>query len=137
MNDPKPNGPQRPPYDPRTPHMPRAVMPYSDEVELEIRRQVTRHHHQLAEIAELKTDRDSYKQRAELAEAEIMLLMQKQRDLEARAEELQTVITTLQTQFDTGAEIWLKSYDTLKRVQPKTVTPAQLEKPEATNDAAG
>jgi Arc/MetJ-type ribon-helix-helix transcriptional regulator len=141
MNDmPKPNGPRPPftfdtsshvPFEPR----PRATFP--DEVELEIRRQVTRHHNQVAEIAELKTDRDTYRQRSEVAEAEITLLMQKQRDLENRCEELQATITTLATQFDNSAEILIKGIETLKRMQPKTIQ-QMLEKPqEAHDDLAG
>lgn len=109
----------------------------SEEAEAEIRRNVTRHYQQVSEIAALKNDVDHWKHRAELAEAETVRLQQKNGELEIAKQEasagyceeiegLKDVITTLHAQFESGARIWLNSYDVLKRVSPKVVVPQAL-----------
>lgn len=164
----RPNGatplPPRPKHDSRLPHQVRMPQPaakpapptvpvpaafMSEEAEAEIRRNVTRHYQQIAEIEALKNDVEHWKHRAELAEAEMVRLQQKNGALEIAKEEasaaycdqideLKDVISTLQAQFESGARIWLNSYDVLKRVSPKVVIPQQLadQRREDENDAA-
>lgn len=159
----RPNGPPTP-FRPNRPPMPAqvrmqqpAAVPapapaapafLSEEAENEIRRTISLRHQMVAEIATLKTDVDHWKHRAELAEAETARLQQKNGALEIAKEQqsaayceeidsLKDVISTLQAQFESGARIWLNSYEVLKRVSPKVVVPQGLiDKREEDNDAA-
>jgi hypothetical protein len=126
---------QPPAAQPAPTPVPAAFM--SEEAEAEIRRNVTRHYQQVSEIASLKNDVDHWKHRAELAEDEVQNLQTKIVQLETRHEaerhtrdhevdDLKEVINTLQAQFEAGARIWLGSYDVLKRLNPRVVTPQQL-----------
>jgi hypothetical protein len=131
--------PVPPPGNPPKPPPPPSFS--SDDAEAEIRRTVNRHHQQVAEIATLRNDVDHWRHRAELAEGEVENLQTKIVQLEMQHEadrgkrdhevdELKEVINTLQAQFEAGARIWLGSYDVLKRLNPKVVTPQQLEAPD-------
>lgn len=98
-----------------------------EDAENEIRRNVQRHYEQQAAIAELTTDRDHWRHRAELAEAECVRLEAKLRDADARADELKDTITTLRTQFETGINVWLGAYKTLQ----EAAHPLRIVAPEA------
>ena len=124
----KANGPQRMPDG-------RPVMPYTDDVEVEIRRQVTRHHHQLAEIARLETELAGWKQRAELGEAEIAVLVKKLTDSEHEQQRLRDIITRLKAGYESSADILVKGIEILREFEPKPV--AEIAAPEGgTNDAS-
>ena len=140
--------PPLPPVPPRVPMKPPVAAkppvttppsPFAKDIEAEIRRGVERHYAQIAEIEQLKTDVEHWRHRAELAEAELIrqgtkitqLEQAKAEASEAYCEEidgLKTTIYTLQTQFESSAQIILKSYETLKASGLKTVTP-QIEPP--------
>jgi hypothetical protein len=135
--------PDPPPRDRREPPKPTLVPGafMSDDAEAEIRRNVTRHYQQIAEIETLKNDAAHWRHRAELSEAEVLNLQTKIVQLETAHEaerhsrnhevdDLKEIINTLQAQFEAGARIWLSGYDILRRFNPKLVTPQQLTKGE-------
>ena len=133
------NGPTRPALPQVSPFM-------VEDAEAEIRRNVQRHYEMKAEIATLTTDRDHWRHRAELAEAEIVRQAQTIQDLEqqkaeqregmtAEIDELKVTITALETEFDNSAQIILRGYERLKARQPKLVTPTlaleRLKRPDS------
>jgi hypothetical protein len=112
-----------PPLPPRSPFMPQGA-------EEEIRRNVERHYAQVNEIERLKTDLEHWKHRAELAEAEITVLVQKLQASEQNAGELKSTIATLHAQFDVGAQVWLDAYDRLRKLNlphVTVITPPKLQ----------
>jgi hypothetical protein len=116
------NGPARP-------SMPAASPFMVEDAEAEIRRNVQRHYDQLAKIEVLTTDSAHWRQQAQVFKAESERLEARCHDQEMLIGELKDTITTLRTQFESGAEIWLKSYQVLNQTpHVKVVTPQQLEK---------
>jgi chromosome segregation ATPase len=108
--------------------MPRASSFLVEDAEAEIRRTTQRHYQMQAEIAELTTDRDQWKNEATLHKAEAERLTERLKDKDANEERLLQVVHTLQAQFEVGAQVWLNGYKTLQSVaQIRVVTPAALE----------
>jgi chromosome segregation ATPase len=99
-----------------------------EDAEAEIRRNVNRHYQQQADIAELTTDRDHWRNEATLHKPEVERLQAKQKDAETLIDELKAGMARLHAQFETGAQIWLTGYRTLAELtQLKVVTPPALE----------
>jgi uncharacterized protein (DUF1800 family) len=125
------NGPTRP-------NLPQTSPFLVEDAEAEIRRSTQRHYAQIAEIAELKTDRDHWRNEAQLEKGEkerVETLFNSERkrlearcaDQEAHIGELMEAIAVMRTHMDTGVESYLKSYRVLKEIpHMKIVTPAAL-----------
>lgn len=119
---PKRNGPSPMPAAAPLPSVP--GFDHFDDAEEEIRRSIRRHHEQKAQIAQLQTDLEHWRHRAELAEATVKQLEQKLTDSEAMVGELKDTITELRTQFENGVEIWLRATETLRHTpHVKIITP--------------
>lgn len=108
------------------PAPPKPQMPVSTSfmsaAEEEIRREVTRRHQMLAELEELKTDVDMYRQRAQLAEAEVERQTAKinfledskaamHKNLSARISDLENTITAINTKLESSAQMILSAFD--------------------------
>ena len=109
---------------------------HSDDAEEEIRRSIRRHHEQKAQIAQLQTDLEHWRHRAELAEASCKQLEQKLTDSEAQVGELKDTITELRTQFENGVEIWLRATETLRHTPHVKIVNTQKTLEQRANERA-
>jgi hypothetical protein len=125
------NGPNRP-------NLPKVSSFMVEDAEAEIRRSTQRHYAQIAEIEELKTDRDHWRNEAHLNKAEMERLTERLKDKDAIEEQLKQVVHTLQAQYEVGAQVWLNGYKTLQGVAHlKIVTPTALEAIEHMDEMRG
>jgi len=109
-----------------------------DDAEEDIRRSLRRHHEQLAKIAELQTDNDHWRNRAQIAEQKVAEAAISSADQDALIAELKDMIATLRAHLQSSVETNLKSLEILKMTpHVKTITAKQLEQPdERTRDQA-
>jgi predicted nuclease with TOPRIM domain len=94
-----------------------------DEAEAEIRRSVTRHYDQVAEIGTLRTEVSHWQTQAQLAQSEVERLTAKLAQAEAKLERLENAVITLRTQFETGGQIWLNGYEALRALKLPAAEP--------------
>lgn len=119
-------------YKPKRRNGPPPLPSLVDGAEEEIRRTILRHNEQLASIAQLTTDRDHWRVRAEIAEGDNERLLRRQAAQEARISELTHALSMLEGQYHAGVQVWLQGYDTIRGLnlpQSKIVTPPELSLP--------
>lgn len=116
------------------PIMPRGGSVFDAEAENAIRK----HYALRAELEELKTDRDFYRNRTELAEAIVEKLKRELGDEQAENLRLRDLNTELRTHLEHGVDSWVKALDILKAApQPKVViTPVEEKKDEPASPGA-
>ena len=112
---------------PRDPSMPQVSPFLVEDAEAEIRRSTNRHYAQVAEIEQLKNERDTWRNDATVLKTEKEQLETKLKDVEQQNENLKNNNAMLLANFETGVQIWLTSFNRLREMQHmKVVTPPAL-----------
>lgn len=115
------NGPQRP-------SMPGASPFMVEDAESEIRRSVQRHYEMQAKIEELTTDRDTWRNDAQVFKTENERLQQRVKDTEEHNDELKHALATLEAHMQTSAQSFVTAFNALRGIKHiKTVVPPALE----------
>jgi chromosome segregation ATPase len=104
------NGPTRP-------NMPKTSPFLVEDAEAEIRRSVQRHFAMQAEIEELKTDRDHWRNEAQLFKAENERLQQRLKDTEEYNDELKHSMATLEAHMHNSAQSFVSAFNALREVK--------------------
>ena len=113
---------------PQSPSMPGASPFMVEDAEAEIRRSVQRHYEMQAKILELTTDRDTWRNDAQVFQAENVWLQQKLKDTEEHNDELKHAMATLEAHMHTSAQSFVTAFHTLREIKHvKTVMPPAFE----------
>ena len=124
------NGPSRP-------NMPNVSAFMVEDAEAEIRRSTNRHFAQLAEIEQLKTDRDHWRNEAQLFKTDNERLQQRLKDLDESNDELRHSMATMEAHMHNSAQSFVQAFNAMRGVKhTKVVTPPALAQLQLDNKPA-